>query len=252
MAYVHRRVQAGPIVEHRKMQNPRYHTKGGKRGPHTGSTSEKQAKINERVAEEHLRWDINANFRWKDIHACLHYSFLDKPTTLRKILEDKAEFLANLRKLCRKHKVRPRVLVVIETKSMTNPHIHVISSKIDTEIIQEAWEQVPERGGYISFQFLDNRKNHRKLANYLTKESRSTMRRYREELGIRGKRYTKSQNMVKPKVVYEPVAASSWRKDPKPSKGAYLDKFDDGSTCKTGWHEVTGYPYQEYFEVFRE
>lgn len=118
--------------------------------------------------------------------------------------------------------------------------------------IQEAWESVPERGGYISFQLLDNRKNHYKLANYLTKESRSTMRRYREELGIRGKRYTKSQNMVKPEVTYEAVSASSWRKEPKPSKGAYLYKFDDGATCKTGWHEVTGYPYQEYFEIFNE
>ena len=126
MAYVHRRVVAGQTVEHRKMQSYRVHTKGVKRGPNKGTTTEKQAKINERVAEEHLRWDINANFKHKDLHAVLHYSFLDKPTTLRQILDDKAEFLKILRKLCRKHKVKPKVLVVIETKSMTNPHLHVI------------------------------------------------------------------------------------------------------------------------------
>ena len=126
MAYVHRRVVAGQTVEHRKMQSYRVHTKGVKRGPNKGATTEKQAKINERVAEEHLRWDINANFKHKDLHAVLHYSFLDKPTTLRQILDDKAEFLKILRKLCRKHKVKPKVLVVIETKSMTNPHLHVI------------------------------------------------------------------------------------------------------------------------------
>ena len=205
MAYVHRRVVAGQTVEHRKMQSYRVHTKGVKRGPNKGTTTEKQAKINERVAEEHLRWDINANFKHKDLHAVLHYSFLDKPTTLRQILDDKAEFLKILRKLCRKHKVKPKVLVVIETKSMTNPHLHVIISRIDTEIIQDAWEAVPPQGGYISFQSLDNRGNHYKLAHYLVKESRDTMRRYREELGIRGKRYTKSQNMIKPTVTYEKV-----------------------------------------------
>lgn len=187
MAYVHRRVVAGQTVEHRKMQSYRVHTKGVKRGPNKGTTTEKQAKINERVAEEHLRWDINANFKHKDLHAVLHYSFLDKPTTLRQILDDKAEFLKILRKLCRKHKVKPKVLVVIETKSMTNPHLHVIISRIDTEIIQDAWEAVPPQGGYISFQSLDNRGNHYKLAHYLVKESRDTMRRYgRRTRGGRG------------------------------------------------------------------
>ena len=60
MAYVHRRVKAGRTIEHRKMQSYRIHTKGVQRGPNHGTTSEKQAKVNERVAEEHLRWDLNA------------------------------------------------------------------------------------------------------------------------------------------------------------------------------------------------
>ena len=71
MAYVHRVVKAGPCVEHKKMQSFRVHTKGVKRGPNTGHTTEKQERINERVAEEHLRWDINANFGHRDLHAVL-------------------------------------------------------------------------------------------------------------------------------------------------------------------------------------
>ena len=62
MAYVPRVVKAGPSVAHKKMQSFRVHTKGVKRSPNTGHTTEKQERINERVAEEHLRWDINANF----------------------------------------------------------------------------------------------------------------------------------------------------------------------------------------------
>lgn len=249
MAYVHRRVEAGQTVEHKKMQSFRVHTKGVKRQPNTGTTSQRQARINERVAEEHLRWDINANFGHRDLHAVLHY--YAKDATFLEILDHKARFLKNLRNICRARGIKYKAVVVIETKRMTNPHIHVIISRMDPEIITEAWEGVPPGGGGISFRPMDRRGNHYKLANYLMKESRSTMERYRE-LGKRGKRYSKTQNMAKAKVTYEVVAASSWRKDPKAKKGAVLYKFDDGATCRSGWHEISGYPYQEYFEVFNE
>ena len=249
MPYVHRVVQAGRTVEHRKMQSFRVHTKGVKRGPNKGTTTERQARINERVAEEHLRWDLNGNFDHRDLHAVLHY--YDKDTTFEEILAHKAAFLANLRKACRKRGIKYKAVVVIETKRMTNPHIHVVISRMDPEIITEAWENVPRGGGGISFKPLDRRGNHAKLAAYLMKESRSTMEKYRE-IGKRGKRYSKTQNMAKPVITYKVVPASSWRKEPKARKGAVLYKFDDGATCKSGWHEMTGYPYQEYFEVFNE
>ena len=121
MAYVHRRVKAGRTIEHRKMQSYRIHTKGVQRGPNHGTTSAKQAKINERVAEEHLRWDLNANFGHRDLHAVLHY--YAKDTSFEEILEHKAVFLRNLRKICKKRGIKYKAVVVIETKRMTNPHI---------------------------------------------------------------------------------------------------------------------------------
>ena len=249
MAYVHRRVKAGRTIEHRTMQSYRIHTKGVQRGPNHGTTSAKQAKINERVAEEHLRWDLNANFGHRDLHAVLHY--YAKDTSFEEILEHKAVFLRNLRKICKKRGIKYKAVVVIETKRMTNPHIHVVITHMDPEIITEAWEFVPRGGGGVSFKPLDRRGNHAKLAAYLVKESRSTMEKYRE-IGKRGKRYSKTQNMAKPVITYTTVAASSWRQEPKPSKGAVLYMFDDGSTTRSGWHEISGYPYQEYFEVFNE
>ena len=141
MPYVHRMVQAGRTVEHRKMQSFRVHAKGVKRGPNKGTTTERQARINERVAEEHLRWDLNGNFDHRDLHAVLHY--YDKDTTFEEILSHKAAFLANLRKACRKRGIKYKAVVVIETKRMTNPHIHVVISRMDPEIITEAWENVP-------------------------------------------------------------------------------------------------------------
>lgn len=61
-----------------------------------------------------------------------------------------------------------------------------------------------------------------------------------------------SQNLEEPIITYTVCAAASWRKEPKPRKGAVLYKFDDGATCVSGYHEISGYPYQEYFEIFNE
>jgi hypothetical protein len=248
MAYVHRQVEAGQTVEHKKMQSFRVHTKGVQRQPNHGHTSDKQAKINERATEERLRWKLNANFGYRDLHAVLHY--FDKERTLEQCREDLALFLKRLRRLCKKKGIPLKYIAVTETKRMTNIHHHVIINRMDAEIIAEAWEGV-EGGGGISFRPLDRRGNHYKLAAYLMKESRATMERYKEA-GRRGKRYSASQNLLEPKITYTVVSAASWRKDPKAHKGAILYKFDDGSTCKSGWHEISGYPFQEYFEVFNE
>ena len=249
MAYVHRVVKAGPCVEHKKMHSFRVHTKGVKRQPNHGTTSEKQAKINENKTEEILRWKINANFGYRDLHAVLHY--YDKGTTFDQLLEDLQLFLKRLRRICHRKEIKLKYIAVAETKRMTNPHIHLIVNRMDPEIIAEAWDGVPDGGGNVSFQPMDRRGNHYKLAHYLMKESRSTMARYKEA-GRRGKRFWCSQNLDKPVITYETVAASSWRKEPKARKGAVLYKFDDGSTCRSGWHEISGYPYQEYFEIFNE
>lgn len=249
MAYVHRIVRTGRTVEHKKMQSYRVHTHGVQRKANQGTTSVKQAKINERVAEEHLRWALNANFGYQDLHIVLHY--YNKSLTFKQLLDDKERFLRELRRLCRKEGIRLKYVVVIETKRMTNPHIHVVISRMDAEMIAAIWEKVTDGNGAVTFKLLDRRGNHYKLAHYLMKESRSTMTRYKE-LGKRGQRYSKSQNMEKSEVKYIVVSAASWRKEPKAAKGAVLYKFDDGGICRSGWHEISGYPYQEYFEIFQE
>ena len=111
MAYVHRVVKAGPCVEHKKMQSYRVHTKGATRSPNSGHTSERQARINERAAEERLRWDINANFGHRDLHAVLHYYVKD--STFEEILADKAAFLRNLRTICKKRGITYKAVVPV-------------------------------------------------------------------------------------------------------------------------------------------
>ena len=62
MPYVERIVEAGPIRETLKTFTGRVHTRGATREKNRGPTSEAQAKVNERVTEERLRWKLNANF----------------------------------------------------------------------------------------------------------------------------------------------------------------------------------------------
>lgn len=148
--------------------------------------------------------------------------------------------------MCRKHGIPWKYIVATETKRMTNVHHHVILPKMDTALIEDAWSRVVEGG--TSLRPLDKRGNHGKLANYLIKETRSTAQRCKE-LGRRFKRYSCAKGMDKPIIKYQKVKASGWRKEPKARKGYTLFKFDDGATARSGWHDFSGYPYQEYYEI---
>ncbi|MDN0033290.1 hypothetical protein QVN85_10280 [Oscillibacter valericigenes] len=245
MAYIRRIVQAGPVRETRKFMNGRIHTKGAKRAPRHLATPADQIKINERVAEERLRWKINANFGKGDLHVVLHY--YRKTMTLDEAADCLALFRRRLKDACRKAGIPCRYIVCTETKRMTNIHHHMILNSMDPDIVAAAWESVAG-GGHISFTKLDGRGNHGDLANYLIKETRSTVDRYKEA-GRKTRRFSPSQHLEMPEPRYEVVQASQWREEPKAKKGCVLFKFDDGETLRRGWHEKTGYEWQEYFEI---
>lgn len=247
MAYVVRTVCAGCVRETKKMHTATANRKGAPRAVRINPTSEGQARINERKAEERLRWRLNANFSKRDYHLVLHYS--DKSREFFQCMEDLQMFLRRLRKACKKAGCALKYICVTETKRMTNIHHHVILNRIPMELIQDCWDQVEGSGG-VSVRPLDNRGNHAKLASYLIKESRSTMKRY-EDAGKRGKRFRCSQGLIIPKPVYRRVAANHWTEHPKARKGAYLYKWDDGQTVCNGCDE-RGMPWQEYFEIFAE
>ena len=248
MPYVHRTVVCGETVEHRKMYSSRVHSKEVKPRKRSSEkeTSKCQERINERVAEEHLRWLINCNYHYGDFHLVLHYWC--KHVTLEQAERDRAAFLRELRKAYAKAGKRLKYIAVLETKHMTNVHHHILLPRCDAQIIAAAWTKVTNGAGSISFQMLDDRKIHAKLASYLIKESRSTMRRCREQ-GIRRRRYTCSAGMAKPEIRYQVAKAETWRKEPKARRGMHLYRFDDGSEYKSGWHELSGWPWQEYYEI---
>lgn len=248
MPYIERTVTAGPVRETLKTFTGRVHTAGATRGKNCGKTSKAQEKVNERLAEEKLRWKLNANFGAGDYHLVLHY--YDKGTTLEKAEEDKREFLRLLRREYRKAGVAWKYVACTETERMTNVHHHVILPAAEVEIIAKTWERVVGLdGGNISIKPLDKRGNHAKLANYLIKETRSTVARYRE-IGKRYKRFTSAKGMEQPEPEYRVIHAATWAKEPKQRQGYVILKDDNGETVRCGVHEITGWPWMEYMELW--
>ena len=246
--YVKRTVIAGQVIETKKMFTARAHTKGVRRQPGTGQTPKAQHAVNERKAEEKLRWKLNANFGAGDYHVVLHY--YDKEVTLEQAEADKKAFLRMLRTKYKQQGITWKYVACTETKRMTNIHHHIILPAISLQVVQEVWENVlGERQGNVSVKPLDKRGNHAKLANYLIKETRKTIERYRQS-AKRYKRFSCAQGMVQPEPVYQIIAAAQWAKEPRPRKGYVLLKDDDGNVMRTGIHEVTGYPWAEYAELY--
>ena len=224
----------------------RIHTKGATRAAHTGTTSEAQKAINERRAEDQLRWDLNANFTRGDFHVVLHY--YDKEITLERAEKDLTKWLGLVRRYMRSQGRPFRFIACTETKRMTNVHHHVIMERSDLEALQNLWDKVTGANGNVSLKPLDSRGQHAKLANYLMKETRSTMERFRE-MGRKVNRFRRSRNLKKPEIKYTVVRAESWTEDPKPRKGSYLYKFDSGETTRTG-QDQNGWPWMEYYEIY--
>lgn len=244
MPYVKRTVVAGGIIETKKFMNGRVHSKGN-RAKNSGETGEAQAKCNERKTEEKLRWLLNANFSENDLHVVLHYG--DKPQEFGQIEKDAQKFLSMLKKELGKTGTVLKYVLVIETKRMSNPHIHAVLNDVDPKIIKNAWKKTVGKS-YVSITMLDDRGNHAELAAYLTKESRSTAKKWKEAFKNK-KRFWSSRNLERPEPSYEVVPAKSWRTEPKARAGYALYKFKDGETVRGGFHEISGYPWCEYFEI---
>lgn len=252
MPYVERTVIAGRVRETKKMYTSRYHREGEKRQSKENPTPEKQKKVNERKAEERLRWKLNANFKAKDYHVVLHYSDKLKPVDPERAEKDKQKFVSLLRRAYRKHGFEWKCIATSEHKYFTNIHHHIITKRSSLELVQEVWwKVVGEDGGNVSIKPMDKRGNHAKLASYLMKESRSMMQ-YWKERGKRYKRFSCSKGLDCPEPEYRVVDANSWANEPKAKKGYILLKDDNGDVARCGFCELTGYAWQEYFELWAD
>lgn len=226
----------GETIEVEKKHTGRYGAPGQKRQKKRKQTKEEIAKQNERLAVQKLRRKINTNFGADDYHIILTYRPEERPDPggARKEL---ARFFRNLKSRYHKHGDELKYVVVTEYKK-TAIHHHLIINSSDkfnaVAAVRECWPR-----GRPKFVPLDDEGDYRRLAEYFVKE---TAESFRSPDNPNKKRYSCSRNLKEPKVSERIIRAGTFREDPKPPKGWYIDK----DTLYTGINPVTGYRYQYY------
>ena len=235
MPYYMKTVIAGDTKEVSKIQSARYGRKGIPRNINIHSTPEAVEKVNYKHAEAKLRWLINSNFKFNDIHLVLTYQKGKRPSPQesKKYLE---KFLRDLRALYRKQGQELQYISVTEYQNKAIHH-HLVINSFDMRLITPLWPY-----GRARPTFLDDTGQYGQLASYLIKETSKT---YQLEDAPYGKRWNASRNLKQPEVSMEIVERGSWRKEPQATVGYYLEK----DKIVNGISEITGYPYQFYSMV---
>lgn len=235
MPYLKKWIVFDNSVEVEKIFSGRY----GKRCRHEkkkNPTSEEMIQINKRMAAKKLRWKIKANFKMtEDFHLVLTYKKTNRPNPeqSRKYLRN---FLQNMRRAYKKAGLEFKYIIVTEYENKAIHHHLIINGIPDTiKLICQYWPY-----GHTNFTPLQEENSLGDLSDYLIKETDKTFR----EGKYQKQRYSCSRNLKDPIIKIEVVRANTFRKEPKPIKGYYIDK----NTLTEGVNEF-GYHYQYYTMV---
>ena len=235
MPYIMEIAICGKVKETTKKYSSRYGRKGIPRSMNCNLTPEDVKVQNEKNAIKKLRRSINTNFGFNDIHLILTYKILERPEP-KEAKKRITKFLRDLRKLYKKKGKELKYICVTEYKNKAIHH-HLIINSFDMRLITPLWPYGRARPTY-----LDNRGQYGQLAEYLIKETRKT---YSEENAVFKKRWNSSRNLKKPNVKIIIVNRGNWTKEPKATKGYFLEK----DSIYSGVSNVTGYPFQFYSMV---
>ena len=198
-------------------------------------TPEEVHRYNEKIAEQKLRWLLNANFHPGDYHVVLTYKKDQRPEA-EKCMKLVRSFLGKVKRRYKKEGYDLKWVLVTEYQNKAIHH-HLVCNAcpLTMKFITECWPH-----GRPHFTPLDESNDYAALANYLIKETRKT---YKDERAPHKQRYTHSRgNIVIPEPKIEIIKAEIWRAEPKAPKGWYVVK----DSIRDGISSMTGYPYQSY------
>lgn len=174
------------------------------RNGHTNKTPPQIAEINQRKAEERLLDLIRANFkRGVDCHVVLTYSGVPPDPATAK--QDKAKFIRKLKKDYIKAGDELKYIHVVEYEGKRIHHHFIMNHIKNAELIIKEWEK---KG--IAHIIALYSKDFEALADYLIKE---TSVRTHSGNGYR-RRWSCSQNLIKPKIKIQRIHSKKWKKDP--------------------------------------
>lgn len=245
MAYIKKTVRAGRTIEVIKYHDRAHGRKGGKREKRKGPTSPRQALSNAQRREQRLRWLLNENFEDGDLFLTIVYirRMGEEPISPEKMKENFNRFIRKLRVEYRKRGKELKWVHSMEIGSRGARHHHIVLNYMDVRLIMKVWYEAvpdPEEGKGSAFHPnpLNTDGQYGKVAAYMMKQ---TARKLDDEDRLQGKAYSCSRNLRKPKVEKEVVGASTFRKEPAPIKGYYIEK---GSIIRS--QDGDGYDYLAY------
>lgn len=235
MPYTKTTVIAGKTIEIFKHYSARYKPKGMTRQANRKETPEDVKKINQRQAENRLRWKMNTNFGEGDWHIVLTYR-RDNRKRLAEAKKDLDLFIRRARRLYRNEGEELKYIAVTESQSSAPHHHLVINGAVDISKLTKLWEW-----GRPHLTPLDGSGDYGRLASYLIKE---TSRTFGTAKAVSKLRYTCSRNLKEPIIHREIIGSSRWQEEPRAVKGYYI-----AGEVERGIHEMTGYPYLHYTMV---
>lgn len=225
MAYQEKVVDLGDVVEVQKYVNGRLGTK----------EQRKRAEAQRATPEEQIRWQSKEatrkvwrllrdpkNFHPGDLWTTLTYPARTTPDS-ETVKKDIKEFLKRMRREYKKAGKDFKYIFSVGRGRRGAIHLHMVMTKIDTEIIARHWQNIVNRGEWVHVhtEHLDKSQNWHKLAAYIIKNGEET---FLSDDPIIKKRYSSSRNLHVKKVRARTVKAKEWRRQPPPRKGYYIDK----------------------------
>ena len=219
MAIWRKTVKAGNVVKVREGCSTVNRGRGGKkRRLKTEPTTEEQAAINRNRQIDTAGILLNGNFGKGDEHIVCGYQKDKRPADRKAAERDRNNFIRRLNYWCEKEGIKLKWFAVTEVGKRGALHHHlVITGGLAPKKLNELWPY-----GRVHITPLEENGDYTELAEYLIKKTDWEYAHIEEMKGRR--RFSTSQNLVRPK----PKTKRSKRKqidtNPKPWKGYYIPK----------------------------
>lgn len=247
MPYLKTEVKCGPYIFTYKGFALRY-LKKNPRVPNSKVTSEAQKLRNQYYARRRKIWLIATNFSKGDLWITLTYKKNKRPADMVGAKKDRTKFIRKIRDNCKKNNIAFIYMGMTEVGVRGGVHHHfIMSSRIDENNIFQSWKnygfvKVGAIGDISEISFDESDEDAEqaqddviKLAKYFVKGDSDKSE----------KDYTQSKYLKQPKIHKKIIKAERWAGIPKPKKGYAIQSVYDG------FHDFSGYPYQEYVMVRR-
>lgn len=214
--------------------------RGDKREPKSMPSSERQEKKNLNKAIENLFYLLLANFFPGDFSLALTYAGSVSREYAQKTVQ---KFTVMYRAYCKSHGYRADYIYATEIHNSSTWHHHIVlHNHADLDRIKLLWKQAG--GGSVQYKpynqyMLWADYDWYGLARYMCGLNKDGTFKYKHPKGER--RYTPSQGLKRPKIVYEWINADRWYK-PRAPKGWYIVP----DSIRSGADELTGGNFIKY------